>query len=75
MENIIIYTQEHCFQCEGLKRLLNSAGISYSVNTDIDYMSSQGFRSLPVLEVNGIRMNNQDAVKWVNERIKIIENR
>lgn len=72
--NIILYSKKHCPSCEGLKRLLNKAQLSYEVNDDEDFMISQGFSSAPILEVDGIRMHNKEAVIWVNERISAIGN-
>lgn len=74
-EKIILYSTNGCQQCRGLKMLLDRYGFIYETNTDVEYMISEGFLSTPILEVDGERMANVNAVKWVNERAKTFENR
>lgn len=55
-----------CPKCKVLIKKMDSKNIKYSVVTDIDLMISEGITSLPVLEVDGERMDFMSAVRWVN---------
>lgn len=63
--NVILYSTG-CPKCNILKTKLNQKNIAYIVNNDIDYMLSRGFNAVPVLEVDGVTMHFEDAIKWVN---------
>lgn len=62
-----LYTT-HCPQCKVLETKLERAGIEYTQNDDISLMTELGFKSVPVLEVNGEYLNFSQAIKWVNEQ-------
>jgi hypothetical protein len=55
-----------------IKAALKNAGIEFNINQDIEYMRSQGIFSLPLLDVNGDKMNAQEAMHWINGRNKKI---
>ena len=62
-----LYTT-HCPQCKVLETKLERAGIEYVQNDDVSLMTKLGFKSVPVLEVNGEYLNFSQAIKWVNEQ-------
>ena len=62
--NIILYSND-CSKCKILKGKLDEKNITYDLINDIEEMKSKGFRSVPILEVNGEIMNYLDAVKWL----------
>ena len=62
-----LYTT-HCPQCKVLETKLERAGIEYVQNDDVSLMTELGFKSVPVLEVNGEYLNFSQAIKWVNEQ-------
>ena len=66
MKDKIILYSTNCTYCRQLKMLLDYNQIRYAINSDEEYMISEGFTSLPVLEVNGQRMNFHQASEWVN---------
>jgi len=65
-QNVILYSTR-CPKCKVLEKKLNDKGVKYTENTDIEYMLSLGIQSAPMLEVDGERMNFNEAIKWVNE--------
>ena len=67
MEKIVIYSSG-CPRCKTLKKKLDDAGIQYDTFTDVQKMIDMGFTDVPVLEVDGQRMQFADAIKWVRER-------
>ena len=58
----------HCPQCKVLETKLNKKNIQYEVCDDLDTMKQLGFKSVPVLDVDGTIFNFSDAVKWVNNQ-------
>ena len=67
MEKIVMYSSG-CPRCKTLKKKLDDAGVQYETFTDIQKMIDMGFTDVPVLEVDGQRMQFTDAIKWVRER-------
>lgn len=67
MEKIVMYSSG-CPRCKTLKKKLDDAGVQYETFTDIQKMVDMGFTDVPVLEVDGQRMQFADAIKWVRER-------
>lgn len=65
--NVILYSTG-CPRCEVLKSKLASKNIEYKEVTDEKYMLSIGLDEMPVLEVDGNRMNFGEANKWINEQ-------
>lgn len=61
---MVLYTTG-CPRCEMLEKLLNDKGMKYEVCTDKDVMAGKGFKTVPMLEVDGKTMNYKDAVRWV----------
>lgn len=64
--NIKLYSTG-CPRCHVLESKLNSKNISYEVCSDKDTMISMGLTAVPVLEVDGKRMEFKQAVEWINK--------
>ena len=64
---ITLYTT-HCPKCRVLEAKLAQKGIEYQENTDIDYMSSLGIMSVPVLKVDGELLDFTTANNWINNK-------
>lgn len=65
--NVILYTID-CPRCKVLEKKLNQAMIEYETFTDKNKMIEMGMSAMPILEVDGQRMNFKEANEWVNER-------
>lgn len=63
---IILYTTG-CPRCHVLESKLNSKNISFEMFDDKDKMIDMGLTNVPVLEVDGNRMNFKEAVDWINK--------
>lgn len=61
---ITLYTT-HCPLCKLLKKQLDDKGISYELNDNVDDMLQRGFKSAPMLEVNGEILTFSQAGKFV----------
>lgn len=57
-----------CPQCIVLKEKLKAANIDYLEVTDKDAIIAQGITKVPVLEVDGIRMELAAANEWIKNR-------
>lgn len=60
---VILYTN-NCPKCKILKIKLDEKNISYEIFDDMDEMLKRGFRSMPMLDVDGKVMTFLDAVEW-----------
>lgn len=63
---IILYTTG-CPRCHVLESKLSSKNISYEMFNDKNKMIDMGLTNVPVLEVDGNRMNFKEAVDWINK--------
>lgn len=63
---IVLYSTG-CPMCKVLKTKLNLANISYEEINDQETMIAKGFKSAPILEVDGKAMNFKDAIEWVKK--------
>lgn len=61
---ITLYTT-HCPKCKVLEKKLAQKNIEYVEVTDIAEMQKLGFKSAPILEVDGKIMNQTDAIRWL----------
>lgn len=61
---IKLYTT-HCPKCKVIEKKLAQKGIEYTEVTDKDEMINRGFKSAPVLEVDGKILNFGDANRWI----------
>ena len=57
-----------CPKCIVLEKKLDKANIKYDICKDTKEISFKGMSVMPVLEVDGTRMDFKEAIKWVNER-------
>ena len=58
----------HCPQCNVLKKKLDTAGISYTLIDDQEWLRANGYDKFPILEVDGTQMNYMQAITWLRER-------
>lgn len=65
---MIILFSTGCPRCKVLESKLDEKGITYSVVDNVDKMLSMGMTTMPVLEVDGVRMNFKEAINWVNSK-------
>lgn len=63
---ITIFSKEGCPKCRVLKMKLEQKGIQYEDRHDVEKLQELGFKSLPILDVDGSMMKFEDAVKYVN---------
>lgn len=64
---VILYSTG-CPRCEVLVKKLKEKNIEYTENNSVDEMLALGIQTVPVLEVDGKRMEFTTANKWVNEQ-------
>lgn len=67
MNDVILYSTG-CPRCNVLKQKLDGKGISFIEDGDIDKMLSMNITQVPVLEVDGKRMEFVEANSWINEQ-------
>ena len=65
---ITIFTTETCPKCKILKKKLEDKGLEYTEVTDEEKLRQMDILSVPVMTVNGERMDFAEAIKYVNER-------
>ena len=65
--NVILYSTG-CPKCTVLKNKLYDKNIKFAENNSVNDMLSLGITQVPVLEVDGTKMNFKEAVKWIKER-------
>ena len=58
----------NCPRCKVLAQKLTDKGIEFNISEDVDEMIRRGFRSAPVLDVDGESMDFSTAVKWVDSK-------
>ncbi len=64
---VILYGVHGCPMCAALGELLKRHHIEYEKNEDTDYMISQNFDSIPMIEFdNGERLNYGEALQFLN---------
>ena len=64
-ENVILYSTG-CPQCNVLTKKLDTKGIKYAKNDNVDDMVALGIDAVPVLSVDGKLLEFSAAVQWVN---------
>lgn len=69
MDKIILYSN-HCPRCEDIKNFLVLANVDFKIEDDNDKMIAMGLNQMPILEINGVRKNYINAIKWLKEREK-----
>lgn len=63
-KNVILYTI-HCHNCDKLEKILVEKGIKYTVNESLDDMTALGFKSAPMLDVDGTIYDFNEAKRWL----------
>jgi len=48
-----------------VKHTLTQKDVEFNIVNDIEVMSMMGFKSAPMLEVDGNIMNAKDAINWI----------
>ena len=66
LPDIILYSS-HCPRCRVLEDKLAKKNISYTLFDDVQKMIELGITSVPIFEVDGIKMEFRDANNWINE--------
>lgn len=66
MANIVLYSTG-CPQCKVLKKKLQEKGILFTENNDKQQMLNMNFVKVPILEVEGERLDFARANKWIND--------
>jgi len=61
---ITLYTT-HCPKCKVLEKKLAQKGVEYTEVTDVTEMQKLGIKSAPILDVDGKKMNQADAIRWL----------
>lgn len=64
---VTLYTTG-CSRCTVLEKKLDSKQIHYKKEENTNTMLEKGIKSVPVLEVQGQRLNFLEAVQWVNNQ-------
>ncbi len=65
---VVVLYSTHCPKCKVLETKLNQYKIDYTVNDDMAYMIDKGFKSAPMLEIDGEKLLEFGAaLKWVKE--------
>lgn len=67
MSEVVLYSTG-CPRCNVLKQKLDSKGITFTEDSDVDKMLSMNITQVPVLEVDGKRMEFVEANSWINEQ-------
>ena len=65
---VVFYTID-CPKCRVLESKLKAKKVNFEECRDIEIMQEKGFKSAPMLEVDGAAMNFGDAVKWINNLV------
>lgn len=65
--NIILYSTK-CPKCKVLEAKLKQNNIGFEEINDADLMVQKGFKSAPVLEVDGAAYGFKEAVEWIKEQ-------
>lgn len=63
---VVLYSTLDCPRCQELKRKLNEANIAYVNECNIERMTEIGITSVPILEVNGVKMKLKTANEWID---------
>ena len=64
----------HCPCCEALEERLREAEIEYTVVSNTEQILTLGITHVPILEINGQKLNYPAAIRWLNEREAFHEN-
>lgn len=62
---IKLYTN-HCRKCEILTTKLNEKNITFETIDDEEWLCANGYDFMPILEVDGQKLEYIDAVNYIN---------
>ena len=62
---VVFYTID-CPKCHVLESKMKAKNVAFEECRDVEIMQEKGFKSAPMLEVDGVVMNFGEAVKWIN---------
>lgn len=65
---ITLYSTD-CPRCRVLKKKMDTAGIKYEINSNVDEMLQKGMTSAPMLEVDNVLFDFKGAVDWINRQV------
>ena len=68
MQNEVIQFSTGCPKCTVLKKKLQAKNIPYVLNESVQEMIAQGFKSAPLLSVNGEIKDFAAANAWINQQ-------
>jgi len=58
----------HCPKCKVLTMKLQAKNIDFTEIDDVEVMKALGFKSAPMLSVNGTLLDFSAALNWVKEQ-------
>lgn len=64
----VVFHSTHCPKCKVLEFKLKQKNINFEENNDVELMTQKGFKSAPMLEVDGVVYDFKEAVKWIGEQ-------
>ena len=67
MSRVVLYSTG-CPKCNVLKKKLSELNINFVEINDTEEMIKLNFINVPILEVDGMRMNFKEAIEWIKER-------
>lgn len=62
----VVFYSTGCPKCKVLKKKLESKGIEYTENNDVDEMIKLGFQNVPIIVSGDEIMEFNEAVKWID---------
>ena len=68
LSNITLFTTD-CPKCRVLEHKLNAQGIQYTAEHDVQEILDKGYKTAPILKVDGEYMDFPTANKWLNDMV------
>lgn len=56
-----------CQKCKILEKKLNENGLKYEKSNNIQELITLGFKTIPMLELNGEYLDFGKAIKWIQD--------
>ena len=66
--NYVMLYSTGCPRCNILKKKLNEKGITFEENNNVEQMIEMNITQVPVLSVDGERMEFAQANEWINNQ-------
>lgn len=67
LRKVVLYSTG-CPKCNVLKKKLTEHNIEFLENTNKEEMIDLNFVNVPILEVDGERMEFKEAIEWIKEQ-------